>query len=159
MWLCVCVCFGPEHGLERAAGQEGEAAVRPDHSGRQRCQQLWRWIYLRGSDLDPAQRTPSAELRRAEHVLWLWLHRRLVLAPSPLLPCVHKHTRTVNQPARQMTVSHHFKTPASPCWPTPCVGAVKRGSSRCTARTLCHKEETPKDHLDPSFLIHMKNFF
>lgn len=32
--LCV-VFFGAEHGLERAAGQEGEAAVRPDHSGRQ----------------------------------------------------------------------------------------------------------------------------
>ena len=66
--LPLCVRLA-EHGLERPAGQEGEAAIRSNHSGHQRRQQLRRGIYLRGSDLNPAQGTPSAELGGAEHVL------------------------------------------------------------------------------------------
>lgn len=130
-WRRLLVFLGTEHGLERAAGQEGEATVCSDHPGRQRRQQLrWR-VHLGGSRADAPPGAAAAQLGRAEHVLGLRLHRRLVLAPgpSPTRPPVWAlwSSKAAND---QWLASHHFDpSPASPGPSWPGCRAVARGSS------------------------------
>lgn len=138
--LIAAATFCPsEYGLERAVGQEGEAAVHSDHSGPQRRQQLWRWIYLRGSDLNTAQGTASADRRHAEHVLWLWLHRWLVLAPP--WPTFAKQMHC--EPTQ--AVSHLFMN----------FPLAKLGRRSVTSR--CHREETGGS--PPLFNLTWRTFF
>lgn len=149
-WTLI-VCVVAEHGLERAAGQEGEAPVCPDHSRCQRRQQLWRRVHVGGPHPDAAPGAATAVVRRAGHVHRLRLHRRLVLAPPPPSP---RQKRTVKNPGHWLYFSFTDKTKTLCHWKLTenpaCVSfftTMKNILTRTNEWTLCLTTANVSDEL------------